>query len=122
MGRNLGRQHQNPKPKIDEHSSKENRIKSCECAGIHSYRKEVAPHSQEFACSWDQQSTKFLVEIFMGMWSAILRCFNQWLELSDKKTDWLTRGQTELLPKTVGMRETIVQLLVSIPATRYLLA
>ena len=64
----------------------------------------------------------FWWKIFMGMWSAILRCFNQWLELSDKKTDWLTRGQTELLPKTVGMRETIVQLLVSIPATRYLLA
>ena len=39
--------------------------KSCECAGIHNHRKEVAPNSQEtkeLVCSWDRWSTKFLVE------------------------------------------------------------
>ena len=61
---------------------------------------------------------------FRGTWSAILRCFNQWLEQPDEIPDWLTQGRTVLLPKTeyLSMRETIVQLLVSIPATRYLRA
>ena len=53
-----------PKPtsKMDEHSCKENRTKSWECAGIH--QKEVAPNSQEpkeLVCSMDQQSTGSLV-------------------------------------------------------------
>ena len=64
----------------------------------------------------------FWWKVFIGIWSAILRCFNQWLELSDEITDWLTLGRTELLPNTEGMRGTIIQLHVSIPATRYLLA
>ena len=32
--------------KTDEHKCKENRTKSCECAGIHNHRKEAAPNSQ----------------------------------------------------------------------------
>ena len=50
---------------MDEHSCKENRTKSYECAGIHNHRKEVAPNSQEMkelVCSRDQLSTGFLVE------------------------------------------------------------
>ena len=46
---------------------------------------------------------KFLLEKFRGTWSATLRCFNQWLELPDKIPDWLTQGQTVLLPKTDGL-------------------
>ena len=37
---------------------------------------------------------------FRGTWSAILRCFNQSLELPDEIPDWLTHGRTVLLPKT----------------------
>ena len=37
---------------------------------------------------------------FTGIWSAILRCFNQWLEQPDEIPDWLTQGRTFLLPKT----------------------
>ena len=37
---------------------------------------------------------------FRGAWSAILGCFNQWLELPDEIPDWLTHGRTVLLPKT----------------------
>ena len=37
---------------------------------------------------------------FRGTWSAILRCFNQWLEQSDEIPDWLTQGRPVLLPKT----------------------
>ena len=33
-------------------------------------------------------------------WSAILRCFNQWLELPDEIPDQLTQGRTVPLPKT----------------------
>ena len=78
---------------MDEHSCRENGKKSCECAGIHNHQKEVAPNSQvtkEFICSWDQWNTKFGGG--RGIWSAILRCLNQRLELPDEKPDWLTQG------------------------------
>ena len=41
-----------------------------------------------------------IFEFFRGTWSAILRCFNQWLEEPDEIPDWLTQGRTVLLPKT----------------------
>ena len=50
---------------MDEHICNENSTKSCECAGIQNQRKGVAPNSQEtkeLVCSWDQWSTKFLME------------------------------------------------------------
>ena len=37
---------------------------------------------------------------FRDAWSAILRCFNQWLELPDEIPDWLAQGRIVLLPKT----------------------
>ena len=37
---------------------------------------------------------------FRGTGSAILRCFNQWLEQPDEMPDWLPQGRTVLLPKT----------------------
>ena len=37
---------------------------------------------------------------FRGTCSAILRCFNQCLELPDEIPDWLTQGRAVLLPKT----------------------
>ena len=42
----------------------------------------------------------FWWKTFRGAWSAILRCFNQWLELPDEVPDWLTQKRTVLLPKT----------------------
>ena len=39
-----------------------------------------------------------------GTWSAILRCFNQWLEQPDEIPDLLTQGQTVLLPKIEDLR------------------
>ena len=65
LDRNLGRQHQNPTTKTDEHGCKENRTKSYESAGIHNHRKEVAPNIQqtkELVCSRDRWSTEFWVE------------------------------------------------------------
>ena len=35
-----------------------------------------------------------------GTWSALLRCFNIWVEQPDKIPEWLTQGRTVLLPKT----------------------
>ena len=40
---------------------------------------------------------------FRGSWSAILRCFNQWLEQPDEIPDWLTLGPTVPLPKTADL-------------------
>ena len=37
---------------------------------------------------------------FRGTWSAMLRCFNQWLEQPDEIPDWLTQGRTVLSTKT----------------------
>ena len=42
---------------------------------------------------------KFWWKKFRGVWSAILRCFNQWLEKPDEIPDSLTQGRTVLLPK-----------------------
>ena len=46
---------------------------------------------------------KFWWKKLRGTWSAISRCFNQWLEQPDKIPDQLTEGQTVLLPKTEGL-------------------
>ena len=35
-----------------------------------------------------------------GTWSALLRCFNLWIEQPGEIPAWLTQGRTVLLPKT----------------------
>ena len=40
------------------------------------------------------------MKTFSGTWSAILRCFNQWLEQPNEIPEWLTQRRTGLLPKT----------------------
>ena len=96
----MGRQHQNLNPKMDEHSCKQNRTKSCECAGIHNHRKEVTPKRKNWSAPGITGVQYFWWKKFRGTWSAILRCFNQSLELPDEIPDWLTHGRTVLLPKT----------------------
>ena len=46
---------------------------------------------------------KFWWKKFRGTWSAILRCFNQWLEHPNEIPDWLTQVRTVLLQKTVDL-------------------
>ena len=98
LGRNLGRQHQNPMTKMDEDGCKENRIKIYECAGIDNHRKEVK--RKNWSAPRINGVENFLWKKFRGTCSAILRCFNQWLEQPDEIPDWLTQGRIVLTPKT----------------------
>ena len=59
---------------MGEHSFKESMTKSYEYVGIHNHRKKL------------YETTKKRKNC------AILRCFNQWIEQSDKIPDWLTQG------------------------------
>ena len=43
---------------------------------------------------------KIFGEKIRGTWSAILRCFNQRLALTNEIPDWQTQGRTVLLPRT----------------------
>ena len=55
---------------------------------------------KNWSAPWIDGVQNFWWKKFRGTWSAILRCFNQSLELPDEIPDWLTHGRTVLLPKT----------------------
>ena len=55
---------------------------------------------KKWSTQWIDGVQNFWWKKFTGIWSAISRCFNQWLEQPDEIPDWLTQGRTVLLPKT----------------------
>ena len=59
---------------------------------------QTVKNRRNWSVPWINRVQNLWWETFRGTWSAILRCFNQWLGQPDKTLDWLTQGQTVLLP------------------------
>ena len=88
--------------KIDEYSCKRNRRRSYVYQLTVTKKKlyKIVKKREELFFFKNQQSTVFSAEKnYKGTWSAILRCFNQWIKQPNDIPDLLTQGRTVLLSK-----------------------